>query len=151
MPNAIELLEQDHSAVRKLLKDLTETTNRAEKTRQELLSKIKNELQIHTQIEEEIFYPAFRNADRKKHGELYHEAMEEHRIVEKMVVPDTEGSKVKSDEFAGRAKVLKELVEHHAKDEEEEMFPMARKVLSAKQLEELGARMAARKKELQKK
>lgn len=149
MPNAIELLKQDHDNVRKLLKELADTTNRAGKKRRELLSKIQKELEIHTQIEEEIFYSAFRKADEKKHGELYYEALEEHRIVEKMVVPDAQNAEVGSDEFGACAKVLKELVEHHAKDEEEEMFPMAQEALSVAQLEELGKRMEARKKELQ--
>ncbi|MEX2615497.1 MAG: hemerythrin domain-containing protein [Alphaproteobacteria bacterium] len=149
MPNAIELLEEDHDKVRGLLKKLTDSDNGDQKERDELLKKIRNELHIHTRLEEEIFYPAFREADEKAHGELYHESMEEHHIVEDMVIPDTEDADRKSAEFSGCAKVLRELVEHHAKDEEEEMFPKAKKALTKKQLEELGSRMESRKKELQ--
>lgn len=149
MPNAIELLKQDHDKVRDLLKALTDTSNGAEKKREDLLAKIHEELEIHTRLEEEIFYPAFRKANTKEHGELYHEALEEHHIVEDLVIPDVSDADTGSDEFAGRAKVLRELVEHHAEDEEEEMFPMARKALSKDELEELGQRMEARKKELQ--
>ena len=148
MPNAIDLLKKDHDKVRKLLKQLTDSSNRAEVKRSQLLSEIQNELEIHTLLEEEIFYPEFRKADPKAHAELYYESLEEHRIVEEMVLPDVEGSDTGSEEFAGRAKVLREPIEHHAEDEEEEMFPKAREVFSDEQLEELGERMAARKKEL---
>ena len=150
MANAIELLTQDHDNVRALLKELTDTPNNAHKKREELLGKIRKELEVHTKLEEEIFYPAFRHADgRSEHSELYHEAMEEHHLVEDMVIPDVGSADVGSDEFAGRAKVLRELVEHHAEDEEEEMFPMARKAMTESELEELGEKMQARKQELQ--
>lgn len=151
MPNAIDLLKQDHDTVRDLLNELTDTTNGATTNRPKLLSRIKEELAIHTKLEEEIFYPAFKKANEKKNGPLFYEALEEHRIVEEMVIPDTEKADAGTDEFAGRAKVLKELVEHHAQDEEEEMFPAAREMLSNGELEELGNRMEARKKELQRK
>lgn len=150
MPNAIELLKQDHDNVRALLKELTDAPNNAHAKREELLEKIRSELKIHTKLEEEIFYPAFRHADsRSEHSELYHESMEEHHLVEDTVIPDVGDADVGSDEFAGRAKVLRELVEHHAEDEEEEMFPMARKAMTEDELEELGEKMQARKQELQ--
>lgn len=128
MPDAIEMLEKDHQKVRSLLKRLTEAGNGAEKTREKLFAEIKQELTVHTQIEEEIFYPAFRKANEKEHGELYYEAVEEHHIVDEKVFPDVESADTGTDEFAGRAKVLRELVEHHAEDEETEMFPKAREV-----------------------
>ena len=150
MPNAIDLLKQDHDKVRGLLKKLTDSSNGAEKTRENLLEQIQNELKIHTQLEEEIFYPAFRDAKGTDHGELYYEALEEHHIVEDLVIPDVGDADTGSDEFAGRAKVLRELVEHHAEDEEEEMFAKARKAFSKDELEDLGKRMETRKQELQK-
>lgn len=149
MPNAIELLKQDHDNVRALLKELTDTPNNAHTKREELLGKIRSELEIHTRLEEEIFYPTFRQANGSEHGELYHESMEEHHLVEDMVIPDVGSADLGTDEFAGRAKVLRELVEHHAEDEEEEMFPMARKAMTEDELEELGEKMQARKQELQ--
>lgn len=146
--NAIELLKADHDEVKELLEELTSTTKQATKSRPELLAKIAKELRIHTMIEEEIFYPAFKNAGGTKHNEMNHEALEEHRAVEETVLPDLESSDPSSDEFSARAKVLKEMVEHHAEEEEEEMFPMAKKSLSTKVLEDLGERMMARKEEL---
>ena len=60
--NAIELLKEDHKKVRRLLSQLAETTKRAEKTRTELLATIAKEIEVHAKIEEEIFYPAFKEA-----------------------------------------------------------------------------------------
>lgn len=146
--DAIALLEEDHERMRGLLAKLTATTERAGKTRRELLEQIEKELVAHTTIEEEIFYPAFREADGKEHARLFHEAREEHRAVEALVLPDLKDTDPQTTAFSGRAKVVKELVEHHAEEEEEEMFPKARERLSAEQLQELGERMAERKKEL---
>ena len=66
------------------------------------------------------------------------------------MLPDLEDTEPTSDEFQGRVKVLKDMIEHHAEEEESEIFPKARKVFSKEELEELGERMSARKKELQK-
>lgn len=149
--NAIKLLTDDHKTVRKLLKELTETTTRATKARPELLQKIASELEVHTTIEEEIFYPAFKAAGGADYKEMYFEALEEHRAVEKMVLPDLLGTDPTSDCFSGRAKVLKELVEHHADEEEREMLKMAQKAMSAEELVTLGKQMQLRKQELQEK
>lgn len=150
--NAIELLKEDHQKVLEMLTKLAETTDRAEKTRTDLLAKIETELLIHTQLEEEIFYPAFRQAGqeagKREDEKLFHEATEEHRAVEALVLPDLLKTDPSSTAFAGRAKVLKELVEHHAEEEEKSMFPEARKLLGAGTLETLGEAMAQRKKEL---
>jgi len=147
--DAITLLKEDHRKVKKLLGELAETTNRAEKTRGELLERIAGELKAHMAIEEEIFYPAFKAAGEKSDDDQqYFEALEEHRAAGDLVLPDLLKTSVTSDQFGGRAKVLKELVEHHADEEEEEMFPRARELLDAATLAELGARMQARKQEL---
>jgi hemerythrin-like domain-containing protein len=115
---------------------------------QQLVSQIDTELEIHTKIEEEIFYPAFRDAVRSKDDQkMYYEAQEEHHVV-KVVIPEVNDSEMSGPEFAAKAKVLKELVEHHADEEENEMFPSARKAFSRSELQDLGDRMAARKKEL---
>ena len=97
-------------------------------------------------IEEEIFYPAFRDAVSKKDDrKVYFEAVEEHRVVD-LVMPDVEHGT--DDEVAAHVKVLKELIEHHADEEEKTMFPKARKVLDRDELRTLGEALAARKKEL---
>jgi hemerythrin-like domain-containing protein len=148
MPNAIELLKKDHQNVKGMLEDLLNPDN-SQSQREKLLKTIEKELKVHTQIEEEIFYPAFADqkssADKKK---LYHEAKEEHRAVEKMVMPDLKDTDTGGAEFLGRAKVLKELVEHHADEEEDEMFKMATESMSEDELKKLGEKMESRKKEL---
>jgi hemerythrin superfamily protein len=147
--NAIELLKADHEKVRGLFEELTNTTSRAEKTRVQLLEKIRLELDVHTTIEEEIFYPAFREAaENSEDKEMIFEALEEHRAAGELVMPDLLETEVGTEQFGGRAKVLKDLVEHHAEEEEKEMFKRARALFDRDQLAELGERMAARKQEL---
>ena len=144
--DAIQLLKKDHTTVRALLAELEATTARGVKTRTELLARIAVELKAHTRIEEEIFYPAFREAGQKNDDEkMFFEAKEEHRAAGDLVLPDLLATDPGTEEFGGRAKVLKELVDHHAKEEEDEMFPRAKKLLSQEQLESLGEQMATRK------
>src|SRR4249919_208237 len=147
--NAIQLLKDDHKKVKGLLAELVATTSRATKKRSQLLATIAQELRVHVAIEEEIFYPAFKAAGEKSDDDkMYFEALEEHRAAGDLVLPDLEKTDPGSDRFSGRAKVLKELIEHHAGEEEKEMFPRARKLLSAAELNALGAEMLARKSEL---
>ncbi len=147
--DAIKLLKDDHDLMRKLLRELTDTTARGIKTRKTLLDKIKANLEAHTQIEEEIFYPAFkRNGKKADDDQMYFEALEEHRAAGDLVLPDLVGTDPASEKFSGRAKVLKELVEHHADEEEKDMFPRARRILSKAELGRLGESMEARKHEL---
>lgn len=146
--NAIDLLKADHKLVLDLLEQLSATTERAVKKRVELIDKLELELFAHTHIEEEIFYPAYKQAGEKEQAKMYFEAIEEHRAVDSLVLPHLKGTAPGSVEFSGRAKVLKELLEHHIEEEEESMFKEAKKLLSAAQLKELGAQMEARKAEL---
>src|SRR5512142_3023407 len=148
--NAIALLKADNKKVKSLLEQLEATTDRGTSRREKLLAQIDRELKIHTDIEETIFYPAFRDAvSSKDDREMYFEALEEHHVV-KLVLPEIEDTDPSSEPFAAKAKVLKELVTHHAKEEERQMFVEAKKVMDDDQLEALGARMEVRKGELKK-
>lgn len=143
--DAIALLKEDHQKVRELLSELEETTERASAKRGELLATIEQELAIHTKIEEEIFYPAFRDAARKKDDkDLYYEAIEEHHVVD-LVLPEIKETDTDSEEFGAKAKVLKDLVEHHAEEEETEMFPRAQKLMDHEELIRLGGELAKAK------
>jgi len=147
--DAIALLKQDHEKVRDLLDDLEKAAMKEDGDAESLLEEIEAELRIHTTIEEEIFYPAFREAASKKDDtKLYYEAVEEHHVVD-MVLPEIDKGEVGSPEFAAKAKVLKDLVEHHAGEEEKEMFPRAKKLMDKDELVALGEQLAQRKKELQ--
>src|SRR5205807_4333661 len=99
-------------------------------------------------IEEEIFYPAYKEAVRKSDGHLYFEAVEEHHIVD-VVLTEIKAATVQSEEFSAKAKLLKELIEHHAGEEETQMFPKARKVIGNDELRELGRQIQERKLQLQ--
>jgi hemerythrin-like domain-containing protein len=147
--NAITLLKEDHKTARGLLDKLEATTERAGESREKLLARIEQELKIHTTIEEEIFYPAYKAAVSKREDtKLYHEALEEHHVVDN-VMAEIKASDSGSEEFSAKAKVLKDLVEHHAEEEEKQMFPRARRAMETSELQELGAQMAERKKEMQ--
>lgn len=146
--NAIDMLVQDHKLVKKLLEELSVTTERAVKRRAELLHRIEHELQIHTALEEDILYPAIKQAGGKEEAKMYYEAKEEHRTVDSLVLPDLLHTETGTIEFAGRVKVMKELLEHHIEEEEGELFPTAKKILGKDILEELGKTMEAHKKVL---
>jgi hemerythrin-like domain-containing protein len=148
--NAIDLLEQDHVRVKDMLGQLSESTGRALKKRTELIAKLEMELTIHTRLEEEILYPAFKAAGGKEQAVMYYEAKEEHRSVDSLVLPDLKATDPATTEFSGRVKVLKELLEHHIEEEETEMFPQAQKLLGKARLEELGAQMETFKSQLKK-
>jgi hemerythrin-like domain-containing protein len=147
--DAIKLLKADHDEMRDLLGELEATTTRGIKKRQQLTAEIEMKLKAHTAIEEEIFYPAFREAGQKSDDDkMYFEALEEHRAAGELVLPDLVSTDPSSEKFSGRAKVLKELVEHHADEEEKEMFPRAKKLLDRDELATLGEQLEARKNEL---
>jgi len=147
--DAIALLKKDHETVRGLLAQLERASAKGGPRAEQLLAKVDREVKIHSQIEEEIFYPAYRDAATKRDDrELFFEAKEEHHVVD-LVMPEVSETDSGSEEFAAKAKVLKELIEHHAKEEERQMFPKARKLMDRDELRELGSRLKERKKELQ--
>jgi hemerythrin superfamily protein len=145
MPNAITMLKSDHATVKRLLRELDETSDRATKQRETLVNQIERELKMHAQVEEEVFYPAFLAATKGTDtADLFYEAAEEHHIVD-MVLPALKAANPKSPEFGAKAKVLKDLVEHHIKEEEQQMFAAARQLFDEEQLRELGELMQGRK------
>ena len=143
--DALTLLKEDHDKVRELLTKLEESEG---KSRLATLKTIEQELKVHTKIEEDIFYPAFREAAEKEEDtELYFEALEEHHVVD-LVLPEIMETDPNAGEFAAKAKVLKDLVEHHAEEEEKEMFPRAKKLMEKDQLLDLGQQLAEAKQAL---
>ena len=144
--NAIKLLTDDHAKVKKLLDELEKTTERGVKTREELFTKIKAELTVHEVIEEEIFYPALKEHPRAK--EIVLEGYEEHNVVDTLM-GELSALPFDHETWGPKAKVMKENIEHHVEEEEGEMFSKARQVFDKAELEELGARMAARKEQAQ--
>jgi hemerythrin-like domain-containing protein len=140
--DAIALLKEDHDRIKPLLTQLTETTDRAEKTRSELFSRIKAELVVHEIIEEEIFYPTLK--EHPKAREIVLEGYEEHDAANRLL-GELDGMEPTDELFGAKAKVMAEMIEHHIEEEEGDMFKKARQVFDADELKELGERMARRK------
>jgi hemerythrin-like domain-containing protein len=143
--NAISMLEEDHRKMKKLLSELESTTERGVKTREELFATVKDELTVHETIEEEIFYPALREHPKTK--EIALEAYEEHHVVD-MVMAEIESVPYDDEKWGAKFKVMKENIEHHIEEEENEMFTQARQVFDETELEDLGERMKVRKDQL---
>jgi predicted DNA-binding protein len=140
--DAIALLEADHRKVKKLLSELEATTERGVKTRSELFATIKGELTLHEIVEEEIFYPELKAHPKAR--DIVLEGYEEHHVVD-LLMGELEALDVSDEIWGPKAIVMKENIEHHIEEEEGEMFRQARQVFDATELEELGARMEARK------
>jgi len=146
--DACDLLDADHRAVKKMFKDYeTLTGSRARSAAQkkmDLARQICHELTVHAQIEEELFYPALREV--MKEADLLNEAEVEHGSV-KDLIAQIEAMDEAGEMFDARVKVLAEYVEHHVKEERNEIFPKAR---AARKLDLVAMRdeLEARKEEL---
>ena len=136
--DAFELLKTDHEKVAGILEKIEGTTERALKTREELFTQLKSELDVHANIEETIFYPVLEKEEESRDITL--EAFEEHRIV-KQLLSELEAEAKDDEKWTAKFTVLKENIEHHVEEEEGELFKKARRVLSEEEIEELGARM----------
>jgi len=141
----IKMLKDDHDEVKALLAKLDETTERAEVTRTDGLEELRQKLDVHEAIEEEILYPALKEFAKTK--EITLEAYEEHHIVD-MVMAELESTPVGDETWAAKLTVAKENLEHHIDEEEDQMFRQARQVMDEGELDALGDRMAARRREL---
>lgn len=139
--DAIKLLKDDHREVKKWFKDYEKLEDDAEK--RELAQKICLALTVHTQIEEEIFYPAAR--DGIDDDDLLDEAEVEHASA-KDLIAQIMSMAPGDDLYDAKVTVLGEYVNHHVEEEESEMFPECRG--GDVDLKELGVRMAERKAEL---
>ena len=140
--NPFTLLKEDHEKVAGILEKIDATTERGVKTREELFTQLKTELEIHAEIEETIFYPALEKHEESRDIAL--EAVEEHRIVKEFLAELD--SMAKDDEiWTAKMTVLKENIEHHVEEEEGEMFSKARKALTEDEIESLGTRLEAAK------
>jgi hemerythrin-like domain-containing protein len=144
--DAIALLTQDHKAVQKIFKEFEKLKKNdgSEEEKSELVMRACNELTIHAQLEEEIFYPAVR-AGIDAEG-LMDEAEVEHGTA-KDLISQLESMNASDELYDARFTVLGEYINHHVKEEQDEMFPKAKK--AKLDLIALGTEMAQRKEELQ--
>ena len=139
-PDAIQLLTADHKSVKALFQAFEKLKGHedADDKKDELVQRICAELTVHATIEEEIFYPAVREGIDD--DDLMDEADVEHASA-KDLIAQLEAASPGDDHYDAKVTVLGEMIDHHVKEEEGEMFPKARKVLSTEEAEILGTRM----------
>ncbi len=146
--HAIKLLLEDHKKMKKFLKQLEQTSERAVQKRKDLFNTIKHEAKIHEKMEELYLFKLLKEYEKSRPNVFEHH--EEVLLVEHMI-PQLSRSKVNTEEWTAKFKVFKELNDHHIEEEEEEKFPQAIKLLSKEELMEVGAKMEMFKKKHAKK
>ena len=137
--DAFSLLKADHRKVEQLFSQLESASGQA---KMRVFEQIKMELELHTHLEETIFYPALEKP--KQTHELTMEAYEEHDVVKKLL-QEMSRARTPNEEWEAKAKVLQENVEHHVEEEEGELFQKAEAALSEEDLETLGEQMESEK------
>jgi hemerythrin superfamily protein len=145
--DAVALIKSDHRKVEQLFREFEEAGDRAYKTKQQLVSQIVKELEVHATIEEETYYPAVEAKAKKDGKDMVAEAVEEHHVV-KVLLGELAGMPSEDDAFDAKVKVLMENVRHHVEEEEEELLPQSEEILGKQELARLGEEMAARKQQL---
>jgi hypothetical protein len=138
-----ERIKQDHDAAREVIAKIKETTSRAWKTRRELFDHLKLDMWVHHKVEEAVFYSHLR-AGKEMHGEAM-EAVNEHHTANGLF-EELDTFPVDSEEWLMKFKALSELVDHHMKEEEEDFFKKAKKVIPKNIAEMMGQRFDQRKK-----
>ena len=140
----IKLLKDDHKKVKQLFRDFEKAEGAREKKK--IAEQVFEELEIHSRLEEEIFYPAVRDKAEGETKELVAEGFEEHHVVD-VLINELKALGSVDEQYEAKFKVLTENVEHHIEEEEGELLPEAKKVLG-KEIDQLGDQMAQRKAEL---
>jgi len=144
--DALVLLTSDHNRVRglfTLFKQAHEVDDGARA--QSIAQKVMQELAVHTAIEEQVFYPSIR-ARSAELDELVDEAFQEHHVA-KMLIEELKMAEPGGDDWVAKMQVLIENVDHHAQEEEQEMFDKVRSTTDGNQLESLGAQLEHQKRQ----
>ena len=131
--NAIELLKQDHDKVDKLFQKVKGEQGDT----RELFEQIRVELEVHTQIEEQIFYPYLLENGDEELQKITKEGLQEHHQA-KMLLREIENLADESETLDPKLQVLMEDITHHVQEEEGEMFPMVQEQFDGDTLQELG-------------
>jgi hemerythrin superfamily protein len=138
--DALGLLTADHNRVRGLFTRFQAAEESGDTTLMtQLAQQIVTELQVHTQIEEELFYPAVRGKSDEL-DDVIAEGVEEHHVA-KTLIGEIEALSAQDEAWRAKMKVLIESVEHHASEEEDEMFTQIRKSVDAATLQALGEQL----------
>ena len=137
--DGLSLLKQDHHKAKEAIKNIEKTSDQATKERGELFQSLVDDLTVHERIEEEIFYPALEEQPKTK--DLILESYVEHNVVDELT-DEISTIELGDEKWLPTFKVFKENLEHHMKEEEDELFPKTKSIFSSEKLEDLGARMA---------
>ncbi|HUP40578.1 MAG TPA: hemerythrin domain-containing protein [Vicinamibacterales bacterium] len=137
-PDAIEILEREHRRFENLLKQGEETTEQARSTRRDLLKTLTAELNAHELMEEKVLYPALQAHPQAR--EIVLEGYQEHHVAD-LIVKELHDVATNDEVWGAKFKVLKESLEHHIKEEEGNMFRLARGIFAREELRMLAARM----------
>jgi iron-sulfur cluster repair protein YtfE (RIC family) len=145
--DALELLTADHNRVRGLFARFKAAKEGDKLEEMAMLSaKILEELEVHTTIEEEIFYPEFKDLTEETHESIT-EGFEEHAAAKRQMA-EVSSAEPNTEDWAAKVTVLIEMVEHHAEEEETNLFPKIRSKVSSEAREAIAERLEARKAEL---
>jgi len=143
--NAIEILKEDHKEALELIEQLENVGGSLDAAEggvefapTNLFKQLKSALTLHTQLEEQVFYPAMREFEETR--DLIPVAIEEHQTVDQ-ILEEMSTLTTLDDDFQEKLEELKENLEHHMSEEEDEMFPKAEELCGKKRLDEMGRQM----------
>ena len=145
--SATTMLKAEHDEVRRLFKEFEGASENARSSRKRIADEVSQKLDVHAQLEEKIFYPACRSLEDEEARKMVGESLEEHLIVKRLIA-ELAPLDASDETFESKFTVLKENVEHHADEEERDLFPVAEKELGDERLEEIGAELARMKQRL---
>ncbi|MDI6853089.1 MAG: hemerythrin domain-containing protein [Deltaproteobacteria bacterium] len=133
-----QMLQKDHDEVKQLFSQIEKGGDR-----EKLFSQLKDEVNLHQEVEEKFFYPALEKSNAEVREKVF-ESYEEHHVA-KTVLKEFDKMSPSDERWKAKLMVLKELVEHHIEEEEKELFKMAKKALDKKQIQEITDKIEQRK------
>ncbi|MGK5445061.1 hemerythrin domain-containing protein [Micromonospora sp. URMC 105] len=143
--DAIVLLKEDHKEMRRLFKEFAKAEEGPASKRQQLVNQILEALTVHTYLENEVMYPEVRKLLPDLEDDIL-ESYEEHHVAD-LLCAELAAMDASDERFVAKTTVLIENVEHHVEEEEQEWFPKVREALGRNQLQEIGERMIAMRKD----
>jgi hemerythrin superfamily protein len=143
--DAVSMLLDDHKQVKQWFREYDQAGGRME-TKRDLAMRILTALEVHSKLEEEIFYPAVEQRARELGGIVEH-SYEEHRVVDGMV-EQLKGMNLEDQRYDQLMREMRQNVEHHMEEEESEMLPQAQRDLGSDEMDRLGNQMQQRRQQL---
>ncbi|HSE99125.1 MAG TPA: hemerythrin domain-containing protein [Blastocatellia bacterium] len=136
--NVLEFLKQDHQEAMSMMNQIESANTGGKQAKTDLFNQLKSALTLHTRMEEQIFYPELENHQETR--DLIREAYSEHQEVDELLAEISALSPISGD-FSDKLAELRDSVEHHVDEEENQLFPKVRQIIDQNQLDEMGRRM----------